>query len=187
MYIEKRLLDACIKKKRKAQFQLYKNCYSMLMSVCIRYKKNKEDATEILNIGFLKILNNLHKYNDKAPFEAWIKRIMINTVIDEYRKEKKGRETIEYTDLGDDKYLNMHFDYNEADKNFDADELERILKRLPPVSKRVFNLHAIDGYSHKEIAELLEISEGTSKWHVSNARNMLKKMLGKKLNPAKTG
>lgn len=146
------------------------------MSVCLRYEKNKEDAEELLNMGFLKIVTKLEKYQTKIPFEAWIRRIMINTIIDEYRKNKKKNETIEYTDFEDHNY-DRHFDFNEADKNFDAEGLERLIRKLPEMSQKVFNMHVIDGYSHKEISDELGISIGTSKWHVSNARTMLKEMI----------
>ena len=92
MEIDQKLISSCINNERKAQFELYKKCYGLLMGVCLRYQKNREDAEEVLNQGFLKILLNLDKYNTKIPFEAWIRRVMINTVIDEYRKDKKSNE-----------------------------------------------------------------------------------------------
>lgn len=180
MVIEKQLLAACINRERKAQFQLYKKCYGVLMSVCMRYKKNREDAAELVNQGFLKILQHIEKYNETAPFEAWIRKIMVNTVIDEFRKEKKDLESMEYSDFQNNTHYNQHINYNNADLNFDAEELEKMLKQLPPVSSRVFNLFAIDGYGHKEIGVMLKISEGTSKWHVNFARNKLKEMIEEK-------
>ncbi len=185
MVLEKELIIACINKDRKAQFQLYKKCYGILMSVCMRYKRNREDAAELVNIGFLKILNNIEKYNQESPFEAWIRKIMVNAVIDEFRKNKKEKEAMEYSDFQNNAYYNKHSDSNEADKNFDAEELEQMLKELPPMSQKVFNLFAIDGYGHKEISEMLKISEGTSKWHVNFARTKLKEMIEKKKNDIK--
>ena len=182
MYVDKNILVACIQHDRKAQYELYKLCYGMLMSVCLRYKNNQEDAASVLNQAFLKILNNLDKYKESVPFDAWIKRIMINTVIDEYRRTGKDRSMIEFSDIQESKYYNLHFDYNQADKNFDARELEDMLKELPTVSRQVFNLYAIDGYSHKEIASMLKMSDGTSKWHVSFARKRLREMIYNKLN-----
>lgn len=148
----------------------------------MRYKKNREDAAELVNQGFLKILAHIEKYNETAPFEAWIRKIMVNTVIDEFRKEKKDIEAMEYSDFQNNSHYNQHIDYNNADKNFDAEELEKMLNELPPVSRQVFNLFAIDGYGHKEIGEMLKISEGTSKWHVNFARNKLKELIEKKKN-----
>jgi len=186
MNISNELLHACIKKDRKSQFQLYKSCFDVLMSVCMRYEKNREEATALLNMGFLKILKNLDKRQEKVPFEAWIRRIMINTVIDEYRKNKKTAGLIEYEDFQEETQHNQLYDHNEADKQFDAEELENMIKRLPPISQKVFNLHVIDGYSHKEIGTMLNISDGTSKWHVAFARQKLKGMIGKTLSTIQT-
>ena len=83
------MLEACQRSDRKAQAALYKRCFSLLMGVCIRYVKQEDQAVALLNMGFLKILNNLDRYRSEVPFEAWARRIMINTVIDEYRKNKK--------------------------------------------------------------------------------------------------
>jgi RNA polymerase sigma factor (sigma-70 family) len=186
MHINQELITACLKSERKAQFELYHQCYSVLMGVCIRYKNNREDAIEILNQGFLKVLNNLNKYEEKVPFEAWIRRIMINTIIDEYRKGKKASELVKYTDFETGAHNERHVDYNEADKQLDAEELEDMLKQLPPISQKVFNLYAVDGYSHKEVSEMLDISVGTSKWHVSFARAKLQKMIIRQMNTVKS-
>jgi len=147
------------------------------MSVGMRYKKDESESAAVVNTAFLKILKNLDKYNSKVPFQAWIKRIMINTVIDEFRKNRKVRELIEHTNFED--YYN-HDDLvtmNVADLNFDAEELGNMIKRLPPVSQKVFNLFAIDGYSHKEIGIMMDISDGTSKWHLSFARKKLRELI----------
>ncbi|MFK7947987.1 MAG: RNA polymerase sigma factor [Saprospiraceae bacterium] len=177
MNIDATLLQACQKNDRKAQSQLYKSCFGLLMSVCIRYKKDEAEARAILNQGFLKILTNLNKYDPKIPFEAWIRRIMINTIIDEFRKYKKHKERTQYTDFTATDTFNDKVDFNTADQMFDAADVEYFIKQLPPVSQQVFNLFIVDGYSHKEIGKMLEITEGTSKWHLSSARKRLKKML----------
>ena len=91
MNIEKHLLEGCIRGERKAQYELYKLCYGILMAVCFRYERNKEDAEFLLNKAFLKILNNLESYSSSVPFEAWIRRITINTAIDEYRKSQRSK------------------------------------------------------------------------------------------------
>lgn len=183
MNIDKKLIRSCAKNDRKSQFLLYKECYRLLMSVCYRYKKDKSEAEALMNMGFMKILTKLDKYNEEGPFDAWSRKIMINTIIDEYRKNKKGKEKIEYTDFQESTHDQHNVDYNEADKQFNAEELNLMLLKLPDMSRKVFNLYAVDGYSHKEIAELFNISVGTSKWHVSTARSELKKLIEKKLNP----
>lgn len=180
MEIEKELLEACIKEERRAQFELYRRCYSVLMSVCLRYERNKEDAEFMLNKVFYKILTHLHRYDHKAPFEAWIRRIAINTQIDEYRKNSRSK--LDYHEEPMDVAPLTVMDYNEADKKFDAEELLAMIRQLPPLSQKVFNLYVIDGYNHKEIGTQLEMSEGTSKWHLSNARKKLKAMMRKVLN-----
>ena len=179
--IDAQLLKACTRKDRMAQHQLYKRCFSFLMSVCVRYKNDHSEARAILNMGFLKILTNLDKYKTSIPFEAWSRRIMINTIIDEFRKNRKERETIEYSNFEQVEEYNTHIDFNIADRQFDAEELEMMIKTLPEMSQKVFNMFAIDGYSHKEISSMLGISTGTSKWHVSSARKELKLMISAKM------
>lgn len=177
MNIDQQLLDGCIRGERKAQYSLYKQCYGILMAVCFRYERNKEDAEFLLNKAFLKILNNLESYSPSVPFEAWIRRITINTAIDEYRKNQRSK--VDYVEEPMQLASLTEMDYNEADKHFDAEELLALVQKLPPVSQKVFNLYIIDGYNHKEIAEKLGMSEGTSKWHLSSARKKLQEMMRK--------
>ncbi len=94
MNIEIDLITACIRKERKAQYELYKLVFRYLMSICIRYTHSYEDASEALNTGFLKILNNMDKYRADVPFKAWIRKIMVNVLIDEFRKQKKGKRKL---------------------------------------------------------------------------------------------
>lgn len=180
MEVSAALLQACKKEERKAQHELYKLCYAIMLSVCLRYERNKEDAEFMLNKAFFKVLTNLDKYQDHVPFEAWLRRITINTVIDEFRKNKKHK--VDYMESPLDKAPIQTMNYNEADQQLDAEYLQNLINLLPPISKQVFNLYAIDGYNHKEIGEKLEMSEGTSKWHLSTARAKLKQMLRKALN-----
>lgn len=180
MNIDHQLLEACKRGERKAQFELYQLCYGILMSVCFRYERNKEDAEFLLNKAFLKILTNLESYAENVPFEAWIRRITINTAIDEYRKNQRSK--IDYVEEPMLLAGLSEMDYNEADKNFDAEELLALVRKLPPASQKVFNLYIIDGYNHKEIAEKLGMSEGTSKWHLSSARKKLQEMMKKIIN-----
>ncbi len=171
------LLQDAAKGDRRAQFQLYKSCFSVLMGVCLRYRRSEEDAVAMVNEGFLKIVNNLPKYSAETPFEAWIRRIMINTLIDDFRKNRKVQELIENQDFTDTNNHNGLVDFNTADLQFEAGQLEAMIRSLPPMSQKVFNLFAIDGYGHLEIGELLGISDGTSKWHLSFARQRLREIL----------
>ena len=175
MDIQQQLINDCIDRDRKAEFQLYKVCYSYLMSICMRYTRNPDKAAEVLNIGFLRILTHLDKYKPEVPFKAWIRRIMINTLINEYKKEKKHYDAVLYVE---DLYETDKFsEINEGISKINADQIYELISTLPPASQQVFNLYFVDGFKHKEIAEMLDISEGTSKWHLNAAREKLKKML----------
>ncbi len=174
MTITPELLHAAGKGDRKAQYQLYRQCYPVLLAVCFRYRRDASEAAAALNDGFLKIVQHLHRYNAEVPFEAWIRRIQINTLIDQFRREAKWRDTIQLTEKTEQLADAGAVDWNAADQQFDLDQLEGLIRRLPPVSQQVFNLFVLDGYSHAEISAMLDISEGTSKWHVSFARNQLR-------------
>lgn len=177
MNVQPTLIKDCIDGKRRAEYELYKMTFSYLMSICVRYTGNKERAEEVLNMGFLKILTNLESYNAEAPFKPWIRKIMINTLINEYKKEKVHYENILYVEeyYETDKYAEI----NAALGKINAEQIYGFIAKLPPASSQVFNLYYIDGYKHKEIAEMLNITEGTSKWHLNSAREQLKEMLRK--------
>lgn len=152
------------------------------MGVCMRYQKEESEAMAALNLGFLKILQHLDKYRHDIPFEAWIRRIMINTLIDEFRKNRTVKELIEYRDFSEEKNNQLWLDTSEAEQVLNAEQLTSMLHALPAMSRKVFNLFAIDGYSHQEIGEMLGISEGTSKWHVNHARKRLQEMVREALS-----
>lgn len=175
MNIQPELIKACIKGERKAEYELYKITFSYLMSICIRYTRNNDRAKEVLNMGFYKILTHLKKYNTEEPFKPWIRRIIINTLINEYKKEKTLSQNIQYVEQY---YDTEHFaDINQAISRIDVEQIYVFIAQLPPATQQVFNMYFIDGYKHKEIAELLEITEGTSKWHLNAAKEKLKVML----------
>ncbi|MEX2596914.1 MAG: RNA polymerase sigma factor [Salibacteraceae bacterium] len=176
MQVEPGLLVRCQKNDRKAHNELYQRCFGYLMAICLRYCNNREDAESLLNLGFLKIISNLDKHRPDVPFNSWMSRVMVNTIIDEFRKDKKRRDNMSETELSD-AFTPGSVDFNEAAQRFDAEVLEQMIQQLPKISRTVFNLYAIEGYTHKEIGELLNISDGTSKWHVSSARKSLQSML----------
>ena len=181
MNIELDLITACINRERRAEYELYKLTYRYLMSICIRYTRNKEEAEDCLNIGFLKILQNLNKYKVEVPFKAWIRKVMVNSLIDNYRKQKKRQEQIKYIE----NYIETSdfADVNNALTKMNTEQIHTMIKQLPPTSQQVFNLYAIDGFAHKEIAEMLDMSEGTSKWHLSFSRQQLKEMIANTVSP----
>ncbi|MEM6264050.1 MAG: RNA polymerase sigma factor [Bacteroidota bacterium] len=177
MNITPQLLKACKRQDRRAQSALYKACFQPLMGICMRYQKNEADAVAALNQAFLKIIQKLDTYPPKVPFEAWAKRITINTLIDVYRAQKRHQDKVAYYEFYETDDFTGLVSFNEADQQLDAQEIEQLIQQLPDMSRKVFNLFAIDGYSHKEICKMLDISEGTSKWHVSSARKFLRKRL----------
>lgn len=175
MNIQPKLIALCVKQDRKAEYELYKLSYSYLMSICMRYSRDKDTASEVLNMGYLKILKNIGSYRSEIPFKAWIRRIMVNTLIDEYRKNKREKEKISYVENYYDS--SDYSDVNEALSTFNCRQIHDEINKLPEAAKKVFNLFVIDGYSHKEISEMLDISEGTSKWHLNAARQKLKEQI----------
>ena len=175
MDIQPQLIALCIKHDRKAEYELYKLSYSYLLSICMRYSRDKDSAIEALNMGFLKILNNLASYKPDIPFKAWVRRVMVNTLIDEYRKNKREREKVVYVEQYFD---NADFsEVNEALSRIGCKQIFEQVNKLPEATRKVFNLFVIDGYSHKEIGEMLDVSEGTSKWHLNAARQKLKEYI----------
>lgn len=178
MQIDSVILKECVRNNRKAQKALYEYCFRMLMPVCYRYHINEEDARSSLNIAFLKIIQSLSNVDlEEINFNAWAKRITINTLIDEYRKQKLQNER--YHKKETDYELDIHAKRisNTAESSFGYEHILKLLSEIPSVSAKVFELYIIDGYTHKEIGELLEISEGTSKWHLSSARKLLRDKL----------
>ncbi len=185
MQIDRQLLIQIKKNDEKAIFQLYRHCYDHLYAVCRRYVSNEDEIGTLLNTAFMKIISNISSYKPSAPFEAWIKRITINTSIDYYRKNQKYKEMIQFPDKPNGVYGKEAVNYNEAEHFFDADDLLQLVRRLPPTTAKVFNLYVIDGYSHKEVAKMMNIAEGTSKWHLASARQKLQEMLAKQMENSK--
>jgi RNA polymerase sigma-70 factor (ECF subfamily) len=177
MNVTPELIKACNSDDRKAINRLYEYCFEMLMPVCFRYNRNEEDARASYNNGFLKILKGMKKIDEDVNFNAWSKRIMVNSLIDEYRKDKKYNTQISKSD--NERELDFHSTghRNDAESNLGCENIMMLVKELPHTTGRVFNLYVIDGYSHKEIGEMLEMSEGTSKWHLSTARKQLREKL----------
>jgi RNA polymerase sigma-70 factor (ECF subfamily) len=173
MDIDKELIDACIDNDRLAQNKLYKQVFSYLMGLCIRYKNDYQTAGNSLNAIFLKILTHLRDHDiDGSSFKAWIKRIAINHLIDEYRKEQRERQHLVFQEKLNGKNLEQEVQDKEILK-MESEYLIEMITELPPKTATVFNLYAIDGYKHKEIAEMLDISINTSKWHLRDARQKL--------------
>ncbi|MFN5214614.1 MAG: RNA polymerase sigma factor [Bacteroidota bacterium] len=178
--IDHSIIRGCLQKDKKSEYLLYKQSFSLLMKVCYRYTSNKDDAMDFVNRGFLKILNNLDKYDFQHPYEAWIRRIMVNVIIDEFRKNKSYKEHVymaEHQDLAT--FQSNTYSINDGEQNLFASEIMNLVQQLPAMAREVLNLNVFDGYSHKEIGEMMGISEAASKWHLFNARNILKEKISK--------
>lgn len=168
----KDLLEGCIAGKRQSQELLYKQFYAFAMGICVRYCNSREEAVEVMNDGFLKAFTNLKKFDAANRFEPWLKRILVNCSIDYYRKAKKHYF---HDDVSEARSLETTT--ATAVSTLNHEELLRLVGGLPPGYRTVFNLYVIEGYSHKEIAKMLQISEGTSKSNLSRAREMLRKCI----------
>lgn len=167
------LIEGCLRNMRASQEMLYKKYYGKMMGLCLRFANNKEDALEMLNTGFLKVFTHLDKYNYKASLGTWMYNIVRNTCIDHLRANVKFNNSVS---LENHEVTDIYLETDPLQKMV-AQDLLNLLHSLPPTTSLVFNLHAIEGYSHKEIAEQLNITEGTSKWHTSEARKLLKMRL----------
>lgn len=173
--IEEQIITGCRNQERIAQKKLYEKYFGKMMAITRRYFKNHDDAIEVVNTGFLKIFTSFAKYKGTGSLEGWITRVIINTAIDQIRANKHYTDTIVLEEKFETKYNKQVENFD--NENIDVEKLYRMIDKLPPMSKTVFNLYAIDGYSHKEISDKLNISVGTSKWHVSFARQHLREML----------
>lgn len=164
-------LAGCRRGNRKAQEALYKAYYRSMMTLCMRYTKNEADALEALNSGFLKIFQNISKFDASlGSLYTWMRALIIRSCLDHIR----GRQHEMHSEPGEDAASIAPDIFS----TLSAAELLQLVRKLPPATQAVFNLYVIDGYQHKEIGALLGISEGTSKWHLSEARRSLQKMIG---------
>lgn len=165
------LRTACIRGETAGQKKLYYGFYGFAMGICLRYAQNRDEAVEILNDGFYKVLTRLERYDPDKPFLPWLARIMTNTAIDHYRSEMRHPITSDISEMeiyGAEPVINSKLNY---------EDLIALIQELPHGYRTVFNLYAIDGYTHEEIAGQLGISIGTSKSNLFKARQKLRAML----------
>jgi len=163
------LIHNCKKQDIKAQEQLYRLYANKLFAVCLKYSNSHQQAEDNLQDGFIIIFDKIKQYQDKGSFEGWMKRIMINTTLQKYRKQT----VFEIVNEEQLKEPEIEID----DEIVSVDYLLKIIQELPDRYRQVFNFYALDGYSHKEIAEMLDISVGTSKSNLSRARIILKEKI----------
>jgi len=170
-YEEKDLIQACLRQERWAQKLLYEEHYGKMMGVCLRYSNNSDDALDILHEGFIKVFKNMAKYQAGTSLSAWIRRIMVNTAIDYYRKNVRRRTE----DL--EKAYDLRVVSADALSQLTEKEILAAVQELSPGYRVVFNLYVLEGYSHKEIADILSITESTSRSNLVKARTKLKAAL----------
>ena len=168
---QQHLIEGCIKGNRSAQEALYKAYYKAMMTICLRYTKSEEDAVEVLNTGFLKVFQNIKRYDPaQANLYTWIRTVVVNGCLSFVKKKMNAEK---------------HYELNGADVHVPAEVISKLkasallalVRSLPPATAAVFNLYVVEGYSHKEIADMLTISSGTSKWHLSEARKQLQQLV----------
>jgi len=166
----KDLIKLCREGNSGAQEKLYKMYYGPMMNICLRYSKNSDDALEVLNSGFLKVFQNMDKYQGEGEYLcAWIRKIMVNTALDKLRFEKSRYNNTVPLNINND----SHHIENDAVSRLGEAELLKMVQELPPASRSVFNMYVFENQNHKEIAATLNITESTSQWHLLNARRIL--------------
>jgi len=170
-YSEAEIIEGCKKGRILFQELLYRKFFAFAMSICIRYNPSREDALEVLNDSFMKVFENLDRYDETRPFKSWFRKIIVNTSLDRYRAGKRFIIPVEI-DIGELEVA------REAEFNtqMNAEEILNLLASLPDLYRMVFNLYEVEGYAHDEIAGMLDIAPGTSRSHLSRARALLRKM-----------
>ena len=175
MMSDQQIIEGCAKHNRKAQQVLYDKYSRLLLGICMRYSSDKAEAEDILQESFLKIFFNIKDYSGTGSFVGWLRKVVVNTAITHYHKNLKFRYHVEI-----DEYISVETGVSSFEEAFfTSDELFRVLNELPPGYRMVFNLYAIEGYKHKEIAELLGIDTNTSKSQYSRAKAVIREKLGK--------
>lgn len=168
---EERLIRKCCQQDGKAQKALYDRYAPKMLGVCIRYVKDHDQAEDVMIGGFIKVFDKIDQFKHEGSFEGWVRRIMVNESLTFIRKNKGM-----YLEV-DIEAANHEPDYSSLNNQLEAEDLLKMINSLPTGYQTVFNLYAIEGYSHKEIAEKLDISENTSKSQLSRARALLQKQL----------
>lgn len=176
------LVRGCIRGKASSQEKLYRRLYGAMMAVCLRYTKDHEQAQDILQEGFIKMFGKLDRFSFEGSFEGWVRRIMVNTAIDFFRKKKT-----DFTLLGENDSIEKYAEVveeeeEEAEYDFTPQDIIDAMQKLTPAYRTIFNLYAFENLTHNEISEQLGISVGTSKSNFAKAKRNLKKILVNDLN-----
>lgn len=169
---DQEIIRGCLRRKRKAQKALFEKYHPVMMGICMRYAKSRSEAEDVLLMGFSRIYRKIKQFEGQGSFEAWMKRIMVNLAIDNFRKNIKHYYNEDIDDIHDGS-----IPADEIPDIFSVEEILKTIQNLPVGYRIVFNLFAIEGYTHKEIAEILGISESTSKTQLLKARKKLQVQL----------
>lgn len=165
------LVEACVREERWAQQRLYEENYGRMMSICLRYASHEEEALDLLHEGFIKVFRYIGRYKPGTSLQAWIRTIIVNTCIDAYRRQVRRRtedlDQVQGLATLDDSALEM----------LSADEILQLVQELTPSYRLVFNLYVLEGYSHRDIAEMLDITESTSRSNLVKARSKLQDLI----------
>jgi RNA polymerase sigma-70 factor (ECF subfamily) len=173
------IVDGCIRGKRKFQKRLFEKYYGKMMAICYRYAKDSDEAQDMVQNGFIKVFKKLDVYNFEGSLEGWIRRIMVNTAIDQIRKNKRNPFLIEDEDRVQNIEEDVPFSTEEDEfySKLKAKTAIKAISELSPAYRMVFNMYVIEGFTHKEIADYLGISEGTSKSNLAKAKQKLRAQL----------
>ena len=166
----KTIIDGCMRNDRKCQERLYKEYFPTMMGMCMRYIHDKDRASAIVNDGFLKVFKKIHQYEFRGSLEGWIRRIVFHSMSDEIKKNANYLKFLVFEEY------DRSYPSDILNKLYEADIL-KMIDDIPPASAEIFVLFAVQGYPHKEIAEMKGISIGTSKWHLSEARKKLQNLI----------
>jgi RNA polymerase sigma factor (sigma-70 family) len=177
-----KLVKDCLKGRPEAQRQLYEHYAEYMLGVCYRYTKSMPDAEDILQEGFVKVFTNLHQFKQQGELGAWIRRIMVNTAINYLKKQSRYQADLSFSDV------TLHpVSADDPDVMLGAKELAELIRQLPVGYQTIFNLHAVEGYSHVEIGKILGIQEGTSRSQYARARGLLVSWIKKNSVELKSG
>lgn len=178
--ISQQLIQDCKDNNRIAQRDLYKYCYPFLYKIAMRYMTNEDEAVEIVTDSYMKILKHLDQAAQHQNPEAWIRRIGINTAIDKIRSNRAYKESVKLNMSETyDQYESIYIDRQNAYHEMEPNYIFQLIESLPDVTREVLNLFAVDGYAHKEIAQMLSISEELSRWHLHKGRKLMAEKIQK--------
>jgi RNA polymerase sigma-70 factor (ECF subfamily) len=167
----KTILLGCRELRRESQRLLYEEYYAYGLSICLRYADSRDEASEILNDGFMKIFKHIKQFDFSKSFKPWLRKIMVNTAINQYHKKQRNIQAAEI------EKARFESEPESIISGISYQEIVAMLQKLPPAYRTVFNLHVLEGYKHEEIAEMLHITEGTSKSNLFKAKESLKKIM----------